>query len=85
MSGTRVVVFAYHDVGVRCLKTLLSGGVTVPLVVTVPDDPRELRWFASVAATAVDYGLDVLAPEDAHTPELLRRVGELQPDFVFSF
>ena len=85
MSGARAVVFAYHDVGVRCLKTLLSGGVTVPLVVTVPDDPREVQWFASVAATAVDYGLDVVAPEDAHTPELIRRVGELQPDFVFSF
>ena len=85
MSGTRAVVFAYHDVGVRCLKTLLSGGVTVPLVVTVPDDPRELRWFASVAATAADYGLEVVAPEDTHTPELIRRVAELQPDFVFSF
>ena len=85
MSGARAVVFAYHDVGVRCLKTLLSGGVTVPLVVTVPDDPREHQWFASVAATAADYGLDVVAPEDAHAPRLIRRVSELQPDFVFSF
>jgi methionyl-tRNA formyltransferase len=85
VSRPAAVVFAYHDVGVRCLKTLLSGGVAVPLVVTVPDDPREKQWFASVAATAADYGLDVLAPEDANTPELVRRVGELQPDFVFSF
>jgi methionyl-tRNA formyltransferase len=85
VSEARAVVFAYHDVGVRCLRTLLSGGVAVPLVVTVPDDPREKQWFASVAATAADYGLDVVAPEDANTPELVRRVGELQPDFVFSF
>jgi methionyl-tRNA formyltransferase len=85
VSAARAVVFAYHDVGVRCLKTLLSGGVTVSLVVTVPDNPREVQWFGSVAATARDYGLDVVAPEDAHTPELIRRVGELQPDFVFSF
>jgi methionyl-tRNA formyltransferase len=85
VSATRAVVFAYHDVGVRCLKTLLSGGVAVPLVVTVPDDPREQQWFASVAATAVDYGLEVVAPADAHNPELIRRVGELQPDFLFSF
>jgi methionyl-tRNA formyltransferase len=85
VSEARAVVFAYHDVGVRCLKTLLSGGVAVPLVVTVTDDPREHRWFASVAATAADYGLDVIAPEDVHTPELIRRVSELQPDFVFSF
>ena len=85
MSRARAVVFAYHDVGVRCLRTLLSGGVAVPLVVTVPDDPREHQWFASVAATAADYGLDVVAPEDAHAPRLIRRVSELQPDFVFSF
>jgi methionyl-tRNA formyltransferase len=57
----------------------------VPLVVTVPDDPREQQWFASVAATAADYGLDVVAPEDPHAPQLIRRISELQPDFVFSF
>jgi methionyl-tRNA formyltransferase len=85
VSAARAVVFAYHDVGVRCLKTLLSGGVAVPLVVTVPDDPREQQWFASVAATAADYGLDVVAPEDPHAPQLIRRISELQPDFVFSF
>jgi methionyl-tRNA formyltransferase len=85
VSGARAVVFAYHDVGVRCLKTLLSGGVAVPLVVTVPDDPREQQWFASVAAAAADYGLDVIAPQDAAAPELMRRIGELQPDFLFSF
>jgi len=85
VSAARAVVFAYHDVGVRCLKTLLSGGVAVPLVVTVPDDPREQQWFASVAATAADYGLDVVAPEDPHAPQLIGRVSELQPDFVFSF
>ncbi len=85
MSEARAVVFASHDVGVRCLKTLLSGGVAVPLVVTVPDDPRENHWFASVAATAADYDLEVVAPADPHIPELIHRVSELQPDFLFSF
>ena len=85
MSPARAVVFAYHDVGVRCLKTLLSAGVEVPLVVTVADDPRETQWYASVAATARDYGLRVIAPESAESPELTRAVSELQPDFLFSF
>ncbi len=85
MSRARAVVFAYHDVGVRCLKALLSGQVAVPLVITVPDDPAEAHWFASVADTARDYGLEVLDPPDASTPELAHRIGELQPDFVFSF
>jgi len=78
-------VFAYHDVGVRCLKTLLSAALEVPLVVTVADDPSERRWFASVAATADEYGLAVLTPPDASAPELLERVRQLEPDFVFSF
>ena len=35
----RAVVFAYHDVGVRCLRVLLAHGVEVPLVVTHADAP----------------------------------------------
>ena len=47
---TRAVVFAYHNVGVRCLKVLLAHGVDVPLVVTHADEPGETIWFDSVAA-----------------------------------
>ncbi len=85
MSPTRAVVFAYHDVGVRCLKALLSAGVEVPLVVTVADDPRERQWYASVATTAQDYGLEVIAPADANTAQLAHTVAALAPDFLFSF
>ncbi len=85
MSQARAVVFAYHDVGVRCLKTLLSGGIEVPLVVTVPDDPHETRWYGSVAAAAADYGLQCIAPADATGVELERTVQALAPDFIFSF
>ena len=38
MTAARAVVFGYHDVGVRCLETLISGGVDVPLVDEVRDD-----------------------------------------------
>ena len=85
MKSSRAVVFAYHDVGVRCLKTLISGGVEIPLVVTVADDPHETQWFASVAATAAEYGIPTVTPADANTPDLQRRVSDLQPDFIFSF
>jgi methionyl-tRNA formyltransferase len=85
VSGPSAVVFAYHDVGVRCLEALLSGGVRIPLVVTVPDDPRETRWFGSVAATAADHGLPVVAPAEANTPEIEAQVAALRPDFIFSF
>lgn len=85
MSSARAVVFAYHDVGVRCLKVLLSAKVEVPLVVTVKDDPKENRWYASVADTAREYGLPAAIPDDVHAEELAARVAQLAPDFIFSF
>ena len=85
MSGPTAVVFAYHDVGVRCLKALVSARVGIPLVVTVADDPRENRWYASVAATAADYGLACVAPATATTPALEAQLRALEPDFLFSF
>jgi methionyl-tRNA formyltransferase len=85
VSGPTAVVFAYHDVGVRCLKALISAGVRVPLVVTVADDPLENRWYGSVADTAADYGLEILTPASAADPSLAARISALQPDFLFSF
>ena len=82
---TRAVVFAYHNVGVRCLKVLLAHGVDVALVVTHDDRPGETIWFDSVARTAADYGLPVVAPADANAPGLVDRVRSLRPDFLFSF
>jgi len=70
---------------VRCLKALLSGGVRIPLVVTVADDPHENRWYASVAAAATDYGLEVITPAAAALPALAARLAALAPDFLFSF
>ncbi len=85
MPTPRAVVFAYHDVGARCLKVLLSAGIEVPLVVTTRDDPSEAQWFASVSATAAEYGLPVVTSPEVNTPEFERTVTELHPDFVFSF
>jgi len=85
VSRVRAVVFAYHDVGVRCLKALLSGGVEVPLVVTVADDPGERQWFASVAEVAREYGIEVMTAQDPAAPRLAERLAALAPDFVFSF
>ena len=82
---SRAVVFAYHNVGVRCLKVLLAHGVDVPLVVTHADDPHETRWFDSVAAAAAEFGIATIAPDDPNAPEVVARIGGLAPDFLFSF
>ena len=82
---TRAVVFAYHNVGARCLKVLLAHGVDVALVVTHEDNPNENIWFECVADVARDYGIPVAMPEDPNTPEFVAKLQALQPDFIFSF
>jgi len=81
----RAVVFAYHDVGVRCLRVLLDAGVDVTWVITHADSPGENIWFGSVAQVAQDYGLRCVTPTDSHSLELLTAVRETNPDFLFSF
>ncbi|HVP88204.1 MAG TPA: formyltransferase [Casimicrobiaceae bacterium] len=83
--AARAVVFAYHNVGVRCLKALLARGVDVRLVVTHEDNPHEQIWFESVAAVAADYGIATIAPEDSNAAEVVARVAAARPDFLFSF
>jgi methionyl-tRNA formyltransferase len=85
MSAPGAVVFAYHNVGVRCLKVLLAHGVDVALVVTHHDDPREEIWFDSVARTAADYDIPAITPADPSLPDVVARVAACRPDFLFSF
>ena len=82
---TYAVVFAYHNVGARCLRVLLAHGVEVPLVVTHADDPGETLWFERVADVADDYGIAWIAPDDAGASDVVERLRALAPDFLFSF
>jgi methionyl-tRNA formyltransferase len=82
---TRAVVFAYHNVGVRCLKVLLAHGIEVPLVLTHDDNPQEEIWFDSVAAAAAEHGIPVLSPADPNVAEIVAQVAAVRPDFLFSF
>jgi len=82
---SRAVVFAYHNVGVRCLSVLLAQGVDVALVVTHRDNPKENIWFDSVAELAALHGIPVITPDDPNTPEVIAQIRALQPDFFFSF
>jgi len=82
---TRAVVFAYSEVGVRCLRELLEQEIRVPLVFTHPDDPNESRWFGSVRELAERHGLTVAQPHDPNSVEWLAEGRRARPDFVFSF
>ena len=82
---SKAVVFAYHNVGVRCLNVLLAHGVDVALVVTHRDSPKETIWFDSVAELAALHDIPVLTPDHPNTPEAIEQIRTLQPDFFFSF
>jgi methionyl-tRNA formyltransferase len=82
---TCAVVFAYHNVGVRCLSVLLAHGVEVPLVVTHEDRPGETIWFDSVAELAHRHRIPVIAPASANAPDVIERIAAARPDFLFSF
>jgi methionyl-tRNA formyltransferase len=79
------VVFAYSEVGVRCVRELLSQGVKIPLLFTHADDPQENRWFGSVQELASERGLKVVTPDSPNLPQWIAEGEALHPDFVFSF
>ncbi|MHA7683661.1 formyltransferase [Cupriavidus sp. PET2-C1] len=81
----RAVVFAYHNVGDRCLRVLHARGVEVALVVTHRDRPDENIWFRRVADTAAELGLPVTYGEDPADPALAAAVAAARPDVIFSF
>ena len=81
----RAVVFAYHNVGVRCLSVLLAHNVEIALVVTHRNQPGENIWFDSVEHLARLHAIPVATPEDPNTPEFRTRLATLVPDFLFSF
>jgi methionyl-tRNA formyltransferase len=82
---SRAVVFAYHNVGYRCLSVLLAHGVDVALVVTHRDNPKETIWFESVQKLAELHGIPTITPDNPNVPEVEERIRALQPDFYFSF
>lgn len=79
------VVFAYHNVGVRCLSVLLAHGVDVRLVVTHLDNPKETIWFESVQKLAELHGIPVITPDDPNVQDVIEGIRVLQPEFFFSF
>jgi methionyl-tRNA formyltransferase len=81
----RAVVFAYSEVGVRCVRELLAQGVEIPLLFTHADDPAEPQWFGSVQRLAEMQGLRVVTPADPNTPQWTAAGAAANPDFLFSF
>jgi methionyl-tRNA formyltransferase len=81
----KAVVFAYHTVGVKCLKALIEAGFEIPLVITHADNPDENIWFESVASLCQSNQIPILLDPDLSDPQLQERIAQSQPDYLFSF
>lgn len=81
----RAVVFAYHDVGVNCLKALLNAAIQIDLVVTHQDDPNENVWFGSVAKLCEEKKIPYITPNANQLMDLVPQIQKLAPDYLFSF
>jgi len=81
----RAVVFAYHDVGVNCLKALLDAGIKVDLVITHQDDPNENVWFGSVAKLCTEKNIPYITPKADELIDLIPKIQALAPNYIFSF
>ena len=79
------VVFAYHDIGVRCLEALLELGVEIKLVVTHQDSESEHIWFDSVKEVAERNKIVVITPQDANSAAVIEHVSQCEPDYIFPF
>lgn len=85
MKKSKAIVFAYSEMGVRCLSTLLTQDIEVVLIVTHKDKPGEEIWFDSVAELAQLNRINVITPEDPNTPSIKNQIKNIQPDWIFSF
>lgn len=79
------VVFAYHNVGVRGLASLLANDIQVKLVVTHADNPQEHIWFGSVRELAELNDIPVICPDDPNAADAVQQIREMKPDWFFSF
>jgi methionyl-tRNA formyltransferase len=82
---TRAVVFAYSEVGVRCVRELLAQGIEIAILFTHADDPGEQQWFGSVRQLGEDHGLRVATPDDPNTSDWVSEGRRAGADFLFSF
>jgi UDP-4-amino-4-deoxy-L-arabinose formyltransferase/UDP-glucuronic acid dehydrogenase (UDP-4-keto-hexauronic acid decarboxylating) len=81
----RAIVLAYHDMGCAGIESLLAQGYEIVGVFTHADSNDENLWFESVAELAARRNLPIFAPDDINHPLWRDRIGELQPDVLFSF
>jgi UDP-4-amino-4-deoxy-L-arabinose formyltransferase/UDP-glucuronic acid dehydrogenase (UDP-4-keto-hexauronic acid decarboxylating) len=81
----RVVVFAYHNMGIASLNALERAGYEIAFIVSHDDDPGENCWFDSVKEWGKERGIPVECPADIGSQKWEERIAALHPEMIFSF
>jgi len=81
----RVVVFAYHNMGIAGLNALERAGYEIAAIFSHDDDPGENCWFGSVRKWGEERGISVECPADIGSQEWEKRIAALHPEMIFSF
>jgi methionyl-tRNA formyltransferase len=80
----KVVVFAYHNMGIIGLSALFKHGFDIAAVFTHEDDPLENCWFGSVKNWALQKNIPVHTTEEVNSPEWITKITALKPDIILS-
>jgi methionyl-tRNA formyltransferase len=81
----RVVVLAYHNMGIAGLNALERAGYEIASILSHDDDPDENCWFGSVKKWGEERGIPVECPVEIRSPEWQERIAALRPEMIFSF
>lgn len=81
----KVVVFAYHNMGITGLEALKKGPFDIKAVISHNDNPEESCWFGSVVEWAKENGIPAYCPADVNSPEWIEKIQNIAPDVIFSF
>lgn len=79
-----VALFAYHELGDRCLELLLEREVPVVAVFTHEDDASEDCWFGSVGERARAAGIPTYTPLDPNEPRWTEILAGHAPSVLLS-
>ena len=83
---TRAVVFAYHNVGVRCLRVLLRARRRRRARRHARRRPgRDASGSSASPTSRPSSASPWIAPADSNAPDVVARVAALAPDFLFCF
>lgn len=81
----RVVVFAYHNMGIAGLDALERAGYEILHIFSHQDDPAENCWFGSVREWGEKRGVPVQCPTEIRQEKWTKEIAGLDPQMIFSF